>query len=384
MTNDKVQVRHGSCWGIPRCVCAVAARSGRDVFVLDFCSGREFINFPMCEDKSLQVYKDGDFKYRVIFPTGTSLKVYMYNYKYWRTTSTLMSWYINVEVYPTISDEPATSGLCGYLDDIPKNDLRWKNGFQDDPSQYNYYKHPDNFSKSWRLPSGSSEDLLQHDASIYDNLQGMTNYSYKLCYCDEVKGPVCSYQRYQNCKTDSRGRSKRQAFTSQEDATTLCTKAFQESAHYKDCLQNVPNFGNETFINCINDIMMTGDENLTTLHVETALDQCKEYIYYNSTLQTDKKEIVTTISMLCSKNCSNRGYCNQGNCTCDPGYGGSDCSFDMFAPPTITRISDFGLCDKTTESCDNVFIYGRYFVKNLLSSCFIRRSEISESQSFAV
>ena len=58
---------------------------------------------------------------------------------------------------------------------------------------------------------------------------------------------------------------------------------------------------------------MTGNDNLTELHVETALNQCKEYISYNSTLQTEKSNIVIEIMALCPKNCSNNGVCLNGS-----------------------------------------------------------------------
>lgn len=38
----------------------------------------------------------------------------------------------------------------------------------------------------------------------------------------------------------------------------------------------------------------------------------------------------------------------EGNCTCNDGYGGSDCSFDVSSPATITRLSGDGVCDKSS------------------------------------
>lgn len=57
---------------------------------------------------------------------------------------------------------------------------------------------------------------------------------------------------------------------------------------------------------------MTGYENITKLHVETALAQCKEYISYNSSLQSEQPTVVYNILALCPKNCSNNGMCNEG------------------------------------------------------------------------
>lgn len=70
----KAQVRHGSCWGDPQCICAIAARSGLDVFIIDFCHEREFIDFPRCDDHSLQVLRDEDLTYRVTYIYNMSLK----------------------------------------------------------------------------------------------------------------------------------------------------------------------------------------------------------------------------------------------------------------------------------------------------------------------
>ena len=62
----KVQVRHENCWGTPRCVCAAASRAGQDVFTIDVCSGRQYINFPICNEHSLKVIRLSDKIYKVI------------------------------------------------------------------------------------------------------------------------------------------------------------------------------------------------------------------------------------------------------------------------------------------------------------------------------
>lgn len=400
--NQEAQVRHGSCWGDPRCICSVAARSGRDVFIIDFCHEREFIDFPRCDDQSLQVLREADLTYRIIFPTGTTMKVYIYEEERDRF------WYLNVEIYPTMADFKSVGGLCGFFDGDEDNDLTRRNGLIDSYSLY-----PDDFSKSWSLTHGSSdEDLLSHDRSIYDKLSDLNNFTQKLCHCNE-NGTICSYQQYQDCKTSSWGpkvactvdnskrkkrditaiqqmyfeqkdyqrseRYKRMTTKSKEEATALCVGAFENTAHYKTCLLNIPNFSNETLLNCVKDLMMTGYENITKLHVETALAQCKEYISYNSSLQSEQPTVVYNILALCPKNCSNNGMCNEGICTCLKGFGGSDCSFDTSSPPFISRISGNGLCDKSTEPCDETTIYGKYFVSNPNASCVMKRAGYNTS-----
>lgn len=65
-----------------------------------------------------------------------------------------------------------------------------------------------------------------------------------------------------------------------------------------------------------------------------------------------------------------------GICTCLKGFGGSDCSFDTSSPPFISRISGNGLCDKSTEPCDETTIYGKYFVSNPNASCVMKRAGV--------
>ena len=64
----KVQEKHHLCYAsysYPRCSCAVAVRSGKDVFIVDICNSRTIINFPSCEDKVLKVIKVNDRYYKV-------------------------------------------------------------------------------------------------------------------------------------------------------------------------------------------------------------------------------------------------------------------------------------------------------------------------------
>lgn len=162
---------------------------------------------------------------------------------------------------------------------------------------------------------------------------------------------------------------------------------------------------------------MTGDQNLTQLHLDTALGQCQAYITLNSTLENEQPEVSMIVINLCPNNCSNRGVCSQGtcswkpsenviakwqiyvaikiklcfwyliqnncqilviigNCTCDHGFGGSDCSFDVLSPPTVVRLSDDGVCDKSLESCEDITVYGHYFLENMGTSCYVTRKEV--------
>lgn len=74
----------------------------------------------------------------------------------------------------------------------------------------------------------------------------------------------------------------------------------------------------------------------------------------------------------------------EGNCTCNDGYGGSDCSFDVSSPATITRLSGDGVCDKSSESCDDITLYGDYFLENTRTSCYVTRREVKFENFFTL
>ncbi|XP_078340850.1 von Willebrand factor D and EGF domain-containing protein-like [Crassostrea virginica] len=156
---------------------------------------------------------------------------------------------------------------------------------------------------------------------------------------------------------------------SEIEAFAACNDAFEQSTYYDTCLSVVPNFSNETIVNCIRDLAVAGNYNLIKLHLDTALGQCQEYTWLNSTLQDENRAVTTIIINLCPNNCSNRGVYSAGNCTCDPGFGGSDCSFDVLSPPTITGILDSGICDKSEDKCDEIKLYGYYFLENM--GCYV-------------
>jgi hypothetical protein len=64
-----------------------------------------------------------------------------------------------------------------------------------------------------------------------------------------------------------------------------------------------------------------------------------------------------------------------GNCTCNSGFAGSDCSFDKTGPPTITGTS-YNICDKNKQECGALFFFGAYFLENMGTMCYVKKSEV--------
>ncbi|XP_062598528.1 von Willebrand factor D and EGF domain-containing protein-like, partial [Saccostrea cucullata] len=254
-----------------------------------------------------------------------------------------------------------------------------------------------------------NENLFNGDADVYDNLESLSTISVPHCTCTEDGKSECSYSSFTSCN-DKKGKEykcnienktgKKLANASlphtsrkmgearnidyvqtEEYAKSLCIQSFQASPEYELCQNRVTDLTNITMSNCIEDIKMTGDDNLTQIHVEAALQQCTSFVLLNSTLQESDPEITNIVQNLCPNNCSNNGVCKAGNCTCLTGFGGSDCSFDLLEPPTITDVPSAGLCDLSTKSCMEATIIGKYFFENMDSRCYLEIHQVSINQS---
>ncbi|XP_062600788.1 von Willebrand factor D and EGF domain-containing protein-like isoform X2 [Saccostrea cucullata] len=398
--NQQVQVRHHKCFNPnARCICAIAVRSGRDVFMFDACNGRQYINFPICDDKSLKVVRVTDKSYKIFFPTGTYVDA---------TLNMARDWFIQTQVYPSVADVGKSGGLCGLLDGNTRNDLTRRSGTVDNPNNYNYRNPPDAFSISWRATF--SEDLFAPSMD-FSSLKSLSLTNVKFCACNQGV-TECSYQQFTDCSGMTRGkeyecilhsstsrrkrhavyilsfspdpieltfsnRVKRQAYDITDNATTICSAAFEASFAYRTCRDNVADFSSDSVKDCILDVSLTGDPSLVTFHLESAIDQCKAFINLNETLQETEPEVAKEITSICQNNCSLQGTCRDGSCFCDDGFGGSDCSFNMTEPPNITEVLVGELCDKSTEICSSITFFGQYFVENTNATCYIQTNDFS-------
>lgn len=57
---------------------------------------------------------------------------------------------------------------------------------------------------------------------------------------------------------------------------------------------------------------------------------------------------------------------------------------EVTSPATITRLSGDGVCDKSSESCDDITLYGDYFLENTRTSCYVTRRENNENNTVAL
>ncbi|XP_062607422.1 von Willebrand factor D and EGF domain-containing protein-like, partial [Saccostrea cucullata] len=190
--NQEVQEKHFMCTHGATCNCAVAVRSGRDVFTIDMCGRqREIINFPLCDDSVLKVVKKADRLYEVLLPTGTRVKISIN----WRNET---GWFLNAGIYPSTSDIGNTRGLCGIMDGKKENEFTGRNNFQ---YPTNITRRPDFFSSTWIVRS--EENLLIEDQNVFSRLKSISTTMTRVCKCDNSTGQyktVCNYGNVIDCK----------------------------------------------------------------------------------------------------------------------------------------------------------------------------------------
>lgn len=81
---------------------------------------------------------------QVILPTGTTVEIKFLMWPFYD------NWQLNIDIFPSPSDEENSSGLCGILDGTYKNDFTRSDGTVDNPEHYSYENPPNDFSESWR------------------------------------------------------------------------------------------------------------------------------------------------------------------------------------------------------------------------------------------
>ncbi|XP_062574323.1 von Willebrand factor D and EGF domain-containing protein-like, partial [Saccostrea cucullata] len=404
--NQEVQTRHEKChakYPFPQCTCAVSIQSGKDVFMIDICENNNFMDFLICQDNVIEVYKITDKNYKVLLPTGTSVSVSLVE---WPVEG---SWQIDLDIYPSLADVNNTEGLCGTLDGDRENEFTNKSG-----SSLNL-DYPDDFSRSWIVQN--HESILNGVPSDRPSISSTLD---KICTCP-ISGEQCSYQTSSQCskpkgkqfhctriinqvqptrkkravqlnsnlESSAQGniaisRQKRELtiyVTNQTIAEDVCKSAFISSAPFRTCEQYVSDMTNSSLSNCIMDVRLTGDVNIPVIHIEAAFQQCIQFLDLNTTLKTEQPDVTYQLQSLCSNNCSGHGVCTEGNCTCDSGFGGSDCSFNVRSPPSILYTAPNRTCDLSSRTCSEVLLEGRYFLENIKKTCFIRRELVHHNNT---
>ncbi|KAK3102225.1 hypothetical protein FSP39_009739 [Pinctada imbricata] len=337
----------------------------------------------------------------VTFPSGTIVDV--------STRNWLSDINLDVYVYPSAADENSTRGLCGYLDgqSDSSHDFLMPDGNTTTSSL--------TFARSWRL----TEDYFidPNDLDKFDNLESWTR-DVQLCVCPratlngtDVPPPLrvavselhCSYKEYiGKCQSDrtkpfecflktqgSKRRKRRDLHThcynvpeinnvrikrqvpyvvSETEARTQCENAFNASISLQGCSENIDGLYTTSMDSCISDYQITGEQFVITSALDSLKDTCVSIIGKDVELQSSNPALVGEVfNNTCLNDCSGQGQCENGYCKCNPGFAGTDCSYNIENPPIITSVKV--LCDTLDDVCDTISIYGRNFLNTNSFRC---------------
>lgn len=346
--------------------CAVAARENNDLVIFDACDGSFEITERITSTGSARpiIYQRGGNQYVVDFASGARVQAH--------------TWGSNMNVYIDVpgADWDNTYGMCGTFDGNSNND--------GNPSYviHSYSALPSN----WKIDSSTSlwnwrPTVQEDDSSNQESQESHTcNYTRPLTHRPIIRTAnveditdLIIETRQRN--TDDLDQGKNYTFEprdddivpetiSEEDATILCNQRFGDDT-VALCI-NLANINLDRFINnCIEDLVQMGDEAFLEDSYQDLIQECEQRIIANQTILQVRSGAVETITNLCIDGCSRFGSCQNGECVCQEGYGGSDCLVNIIEDPQVNSIYP-DKCDLNhPEECTN---YIRVSGSNFLNS----------------
>ena len=66
-----------------------------------------------------------------------------------------------------------------------------------------------------------------------------------------------------------------------------------------------------------------------------------------------------------------------GQCICDDGFGTSDCSVNLRAPPEVFGLGGDGVCDISQQPCQIVSVYGSNLLDTASLTCKVTKKKAS-------
>ncbi|XP_021376204.1 von Willebrand factor D and EGF domain-containing protein-like isoform X1 [Mizuhopecten yessoensis] len=416
----EVEITTWACGSYHPCICAVAAREGNDFIQVDMCARTK--NQLVAPDVT---YPSGPFTggttidpdasgkaFNINFPSGASLKVTAALYD--RRHHTEKNGYLNVYLKVPTDDFGNSEGICGTYDGNPKNDRLGSDGLQ----------HPNStdFANSWMVQPGYSlfdNPPLRSTAFDHNNVnfcQCDSTTSQGICTKSKATNPLAQnvgkkprrhtgtfqwgqprgHQDYpketrmrRNLKQVTIKRKQRTAVTrsgmTEDMARKTCTDTIRESMLSTRCQSVMPAvFVNRLIHACVED-MMVSDSDMFNIGYMNAFDfQCQDtvlrdvsvYAIGSHGMRIPPADVTTH---LCPNQCSRRGTCHEGTCTCQIGYTGADCSVQAGVIPVISHIRGDGLCDVRDRKCMKVQVIAEHLIPGPELKCRYKKSEIGDS-----
>ncbi|OWF36676.1 von Willebrand factor D and EGF domain-containing protein-like [Mizuhopecten yessoensis] len=411
----EIQIRTWSCGHYNPCICAIVAREGNDVVSIDMCEKRKnqlaapdvkiLSNGPL---HSMTIDRDTSGKnFFLNFASGTRLTVGAHTTDYHHTGE--IDGHMSLSLQSPTDDIEKAEGLCGTFDGRDTNDLEGA-----DHKIYDSH-HIRDFYHSWLLKPGTSMfDALPLFNTRYDRPES-------LCKCDHAKAD-CTKSKgnnpgAKNCNgkctpfqpqggTHPRDldfpfeapvkrdfntihiRSRRSFPTpsgiTEAMATTTCTTAIHSSSLYNRCRTVLASEISQHYIDaCVEDMMFADGDEFNLVHMNSFDIECQDAVLRdvsNYAIGLNKERIPPTdvTTHMCSNQCSRRGTCHEGTCTCQTGYTGADCSVPEGVAPVVSHLRGDGLCDFRDRPCMKVQVIAQHLMDGPGLKCRYQAAEVRD------
>jgi len=366
--------------------CAVAAKEGRDVVIIDACNGSPKVQFASkaLPNPNTIASKIGNL-YQIRFPSGAVIKFLHHG------------WYNDINIFPVPGDFGNLVGIQGSWDGNKDND----NLLRDGKNSGSFGNVNSALANSWRPKAG--ENLFTYDGGeLKCDLPKESKRKWCTCgedndgnaksTCDVMSffldppyakqlGQVfeseavkeCEKQMKENSKiADDRTDKDREAVVPKDreninekwptptgkteaQATKVCEDTIKNSPLGKECARILGDkFDFKNFItSCVEDIRIMDDTRYAQGYHSNMAQQCKDDI---SKMTEDTKE--EPKQGFCPNDCSGHGTCTKSKCTCDSGYIGEDCSRKADEKIEILKYAN-NPCDVRKGRCWRVEIHGK-------------------------
>ncbi|XP_064619608.1 von Willebrand factor D and EGF domain-containing protein-like [Lineus longissimus] len=430
----EVRTFYKKCNGFASCNCAVAARAGDDVIVVDRCNSVQEVTIFNTDRvvktsvlKTRVVSQDTTFtegfrlltlnnglQYEIYFPHGAFVRMILTNGdKYLE--------FMNVYMYPSPDDFGQVEGLCGTFDKNVANDLMLRDGTVYTGRGTNRGGQPNDFNTNWRvwanesLYSGQSPQKTPFEQSTYCNCireKGMgpkggddwlqCRFTNDVELCELIGKDITKEKQYQ-FQQEWQGNARTIEFEFDENfdpmnvtwptpsgwteakAKKFCEDFIKRSAAARACSNLTIDLDLEHDIEmCMEDIKLCDCTDFAMGAIEDIKEKCSAEIRKNVTLWVDVPGLNYTVPPpipMCINECSFQGECvSDGVCVCDKGWAGIDCSIDATKPPDAYFIPAGGRCDIRKYRCESTPVYGRGFQDISTLSCRFEPYDLETNQ----
>ncbi|XP_048772651.2 von Willebrand factor D and EGF domain-containing protein-like [Ostrea edulis] len=400
------------------CSCGIAVKVEDSLFVYRTCQEVSYkyvksltipaVTYEICDDKHMRIDNRPLGTTTIYLPGGTKI---IYNPGFWSNAHFLH----DTTIYPSIFDQNKVEGLCGNFnggrnDDILHGEANFQRHWRVDSSNSLFGVNP------VLTPHHNIRTYCSCTHEITNSKDPLSGHHDIKCGIDQ---PVveCAHQNATAPFTNTcrRHQRKKRWVTDIEDSSRRVRRSVMDSDDVVDeapplkydpdfdpnyippvgvwrngwneakarslCEQNIihdpARAECETYINitqmtvtaveeCILDIRDSGTADWLASTVTSLKRHCNveiqkyEKFYLKNDTQT--KSIVELFSKkVCMNDCSGKGVCVNGECSCNTGYIGTDCSVFTRIPPNDTSIPEEGLCRKSIRRCQKTNIMGLFY-----------------------